>query len=327
MSENITSIILSNTTYKDNQNIQSVDLNNVPWVDNSMSMAFFNCEKLNKVSNINNNVTDMYGAFYNCPNLTEAPTVPNSVASLSSTFAFCTNLVNMPTISNGVTDMSGTFEYCTNLSGIKDIPNSVINMTGTFNGCTSLAEIPSISENVTALNMTFIGCTNLINIPSIPNNVTSMTATFVSCTNLSGDIYINSVNVNNADSCFMNTDKDKNVYIPFKAKEMLYAYGLRDDPEMQQAYVKKVPSHGETEELEVYNSDGTPWNMTASVTEYLLHYYDETFQTEWVFERYSRKDVELISENNTQTYNSFINAGYSETNRVNGVLLMDINSL
>ena len=326
MSENITSIILSTTTYQQNKNIQSVDLNNVPWVNNSMSMAFFNCEKLNKVSNINNNVTDMYGAFYNCPNLSEAPTIPNSISSLSSTFAFCTNLVNMPAIPTNVTDMSSTFEYCTNLTGIKDIPNTVVNMTETFNGCTNLVEAPAITENVTTLNRTFLGCTNLTNIPTIPNSVTDMMGTFISCSNLTGDIYINSVNINNADSCFMNTDKDKNVYIPFKAKEMLYAYGLRDSPEMQQAYVKTIPQGGE-ELVDVYNSDGTPWNMKAYVSETTLHYYDENFQTEWFFQRYSIKDVELVSENNTQTYNSFINAGYSETNRINGVLLMDINSL
>ena len=58
-----------NVPFYRNNNVISVNLNNVPFKDNSMKDAFWNCFNLTSVENINSNVTNMYEAFGNCSSL------------------------------------------------------------------------------------------------------------------------------------------------------------------------------------------------------------------------------------------------------------------
>ena len=140
-------------------NIVKVDLNNIPFEDNSMAGAFRDpsvySSRLNSVSNINQNVTNMWMTFYGCTNLVNAPVIPNSVVSMDYTFMSCSNLVNAPII-----------------------PNSVTNMYSTFSGCSKLINAPVIPNSVTDMYSTFGGCTNLVNAPAIPNSVTYMYGIF-----------------------------------------------------------------------------------------------------------------------------------------------------
>ena len=39
--------------FQNNQNITSIDLRNYPWVNNNMQEAFWNCQNLQSVNNIN----------------------------------------------------------------------------------------------------------------------------------------------------------------------------------------------------------------------------------------------------------------------------------
>ena len=94
--------------------INSVDLKYTPWTNNSMTSAFQACANLTYVTNINQNVTNMYYAFAGCTNLVNAPVIPNSVTNMYWAFGGCKNLVNAPVIGNSVTDMVGTFADCTN---------------------------------------------------------------------------------------------------------------------------------------------------------------------------------------------------------------------
>ena len=85
-------------------NIVKVDLNNIPFEDNSMVDAFRDLSvynsRLNSVSNINQNVTNMRRTFDGCTNLVNAPAIPNSVTNMSETFSSCYKLVNAPVIPN-----------------------------------------------------------------------------------------------------------------------------------------------------------------------------------------------------------------------------------
>ena len=129
---------IDSTTFSGNENIVSVDLHNIPWVNNSMSHAFSTCTNLIHINNISNTVTDMSRAFTLCNSLVNAPVIPNSVTNMYWTFRACVNLVNAPTI-----------------------PDSVTNMVYTFHSCNSLVNAPVIGNGVTNMQMAFYGTSNL----------------------------------------------------------------------------------------------------------------------------------------------------------------------
>lgn len=202
---NVSNLQINNNVYR-NTIVNSVNLKNTPWTDNSMVNAFYNCVNLTEVTNINSNVNTMYSAFNGCTNLVNAPaipnsveilefafyncssltsiTIPNSVTNMKSTFAGCTNLPQIPTIPNSVTDLSSTFRNCTSITNVNNIPNSVINMGYTFYNCTNLTDIISLPNSITQLSYTFYNCSSLVNIPTIPDSIINLESTFSNCTNL-----------------------------------------------------------------------------------------------------------------------------------------------
>lgn len=168
----------------------------------------------NGVSFMNNR---MNAAFSGCYNLVYVSGIPSTVTEAGYAFSGCNHLVNAPVIPNSVTSMEGTFNGCANLINAPIIHENVTSMYYMFSGCSNLINAPTIPANVTSMEGTFYGCRNLINAPVIPANVTSMASAFYDCTNITGNIKITSNRINNTSmaSCFMNTSKTKNVYIPF----------------------------------------------------------------------------------------------------------------
>ena len=146
----VNQLYISNNCYYNYQNITSVDLIHTPFVNNSMYNAFYNCQNLKSVTNINDNVKNMSYAFSECSNLVNAPVIPNSVINMSHTFYYCESLENAPVIPNSVVNMAYTFYCCSNITNAPVIPNSVVNMCGTFYCCylTNAPTIPN-SENIT----------------------------------------------------------------------------------------------------------------------------------------------------------------------------------
>ena len=222
-----------------NKDIVSVNYNNIPAENNSLSRAFYRCDNLSSVENINPDITEMNYTFGYCTNLVNAPAIPNSVVNMNGTYVYCTNLVNAPSIPNSVVNMYQTFTGCTNLRNAPTIPNSVTNMYFAFNRCSRLVDAPKLSNSVTSLGYTFGECSNLVNAPEIPNSVFQMSSTFMNCSSLveapiipdsvqrmsrtffgcsslTGNIFIQSNQINLATQCFNNTSLIKNVYIPFK---------------------------------------------------------------------------------------------------------------
>ena len=208
-------VYIDTNTFKNNKTVVNIDLCDVPWVNNSMFNAFYNCNNLTSVTNINQNVTSIAYAFRSCSNLVNAPVIGNNVTNMYGTFYNCIRLVNAPIIPNNVTSMVETFYYCYNLVNASVIPNNVASMYQTFLNCRNLVNVPVIPNSVTDMAYTFSNCRNLVNVPVIPNSVTDMSRTFWNCSNLQGDIYIKSENITNATNCFNQTSLTKNVYIPF----------------------------------------------------------------------------------------------------------------
>ena len=206
--------------FANNRNITSVDLAYVPWTNNSMYYAFYNCNNLTSVTNINENITNMSYTFHNCKSLVNAPSISNSVTNMGWTFARCNNLVNAPVIPNSVTDMTYTFSECNNLVNAPAIQNRVNIMAYTFYGCNSLVNAPVIPNSVTNMLGTFHNCTSLVNAPVIPYKVFGYindysVSLFKYCSSLTGDIYFHTVKIISASHCFYNSPLQKNVYLPY----------------------------------------------------------------------------------------------------------------
>lgn len=216
MVKNINTITIGETTYNDKSVLTSVNLKNVPWSNNSMDNAFWNCQNLTSVTNINqnvtsmsgtfsqchnlvnvpaipNSVTDMWAAFQSCNNLIDAPEIPNSVTSLWSTFEGCDNLVNAPAvIPNSVTAMGYAFAYCENIANAPDFSNcnALTSISSAFRYCWGINSICNIPNSVTNMGSAFQGCTNLVSIGSISDSAKDMSLAFFDCSNLSSNIVI-----------------------------------------------------------------------------------------------------------------------------------------
>jgi hypothetical protein len=244
-------------------------------------------------------------------------------------FSGCINLVNVSEIPNSVTNMCITFGNCRSLVNAPVIPDSVTNMSGTFGSCSNLVNVQTISNNVMILNNCFYNCYNLVDVTNIPDSVIYMDGTFKNCNSLTNDITILSSQILNVNNCFNGTTLNKNVYISFtyNVVDTMYAwtsswalhflnapyiiYTLSDNP--------NTISTGET--YKVYYENGVEHNGNVSIgSASMISVQNLPFQ-------YSRNSsLDIFNGENTKTYNSFINAGYTTdpSNRVNGVLLKDI---
>ena len=161
--------------------ITSIDLNNIPFYDNSMWQTFSSSgviPNLQTVTNINNSVTNMEYTFYGCRKLTTVPTLPTNVTTLNQAFVDCTNMTGTLNIPNGVRNIYAAFHNCQNLTTVNSIPQGVTNMRFTF-AKSGINTCPTIPNTVTDMYQTFGSCFNLINPPAIPNSVTDLPSTFV----------------------------------------------------------------------------------------------------------------------------------------------------
>lgn len=198
--------VTSSGVFNNKDNITSVDLCNIPWENNSMENAFYYCDYLLNVSNINDSVTNMTETFSHCYALTTLPILPSAVTIMIGTFYQCYNLriTDDLIIPSNVTNMLLAFyNACRGLTQIRDItiPNSVINMKqafqyfgGTTNASGVTARTIDIGTGVINMNSAFDGCilsATTFNIRSI--SVTDATNCFRNMTGYnrpSGTLYV-----------------------------------------------------------------------------------------------------------------------------------------
>lgn len=227
-----------NTPFYNNPSVVDVDLQGVPFRNNSMYYTFSNCQNLVAVNNIPNSVTNMGYTFYDCSEFNQNIQIPNSVTNMYYTFYRCSSLNQNIQIPNSVTRMQGAFSTspfnqnikipnsvttisrmfydCSKFNKNIQIPNSVTDMYATFSGCWNLNQSIQIPNSVVSVHSTFSACYNLNQNIQIGNSVTNMYDTFYKCSNLNSWINILSTNVTNAIECFNtnNANSIPNVMIP-----------------------------------------------------------------------------------------------------------------
>ena len=269
------------------KNINTITLNRLAYQDNQI------IEEVD-LAFVPWETNTMDSAFLNCQNLTNVTNINGNVTNMINAFANCINLVNAPVIPSSVTDMSLTFSGCFKLVNAPEIPNSVTNMCNTFINCDSLNIAPVIPNSVVDMSGTFGYCFKLVNAPEIPNSVTNMCNTFQWCTNLVNAPVIPS-SVTDMSLTFSRCFKLVNApEIPNSVTNMYYTF------------------------WDCYNLTGDINILSENISNATNCFYNAPLN----------KDVYIPFKNNdvyTQTYNSFINAGYSTTERVNGVRLFDLN--
>ena len=329
-------------------------LQNIPEIPNSvtsLSYTFSECYNLINSPIIPNSVTDMSGTFRYCYNLVNSPIIPNSVTSMDRTYFGCYNLVNVPSIPDNVENMDATFIWCSNLVNSPKISNNTTLMNSIFRGCSRLINAPAIPNSVIDMAGAFIGCSSLINAPEIPSNVKTIFEVdnirtgyeyryglFENCYNLTGNIYFHSENIIDATNTFKGTSLTKNVYIPFTYKNSGSETFYRVIVGEEECLVKENVINNTFYTNEIYSLDRR-FNMITNISR--ISYRSNNTHAYYVGVEY--RNGESMTYNyalndytntpyiatynigdNTLTYNSFIDAGYSTTSRVNGVLLFDI---
>ncbi len=181
----VESVEISNRVFYSNRYVKSVDLANVPFVDDDMSYAFSRCYNLTEVKNINPNTVNMYYSFNGCYNLTSIPDIPTNVSNMAFAFAYCNKMKGEVNIPTNVGYMINAFYNCTNITSIKNWGPGAIFYNSAFANCSNLTSICDIPEGVTTLPNTFSNCSCLKIAPNLPSTLLSMDHTFYGCSNLS----------------------------------------------------------------------------------------------------------------------------------------------
>ena len=205
-------VLTTNLTFKGKKQINTLDCNNVQFVNNDMSFAFVNCVNLTQITNINQNTTNMAYAFAGCNTAlydTGFPQIPNSVNDITGLFAYHTDWTDIPVqafvnawskvpahLQNNV---AGFLDGCTNLSNVpaNTLPNFMTNIAYAFRNCKSMTDMPIITENIVDMSNAFYRCSNLVNANyEIPNSVVNMSNAFYECSKLiSPPNMVNATNV------------------------------------------------------------------------------------------------------------------------------------
>ena len=216
--------------------INSIDLCNVPWSDQKMVNAFYNCRSLTAIYNMNTNVVNMSGTYRECQSLSFASPIPSTVTDLSYAYYNCANISTIPSIPQVTTNLAYAFSGVKKMSLAPTVPDSVINTVGCFSECTGLLAMPVLSNESTSLENTFRNCTNITSVgaipsgvtslcntfygcskieelPTIANSITNMSGTFYGCTQIQGTVTISCNTVQDATNCFGGTTATKNVGI------------------------------------------------------------------------------------------------------------------
>jgi hypothetical protein len=212
----IEKVYVNKSTFYRNNNITSVDMKHLEFLNNDASSAFEGCKSLKRVYNLPNNFTNACRLFIGCNNLEECPSLPDNIIDISLICDTCNNMITAPsTLPSATQNMQGSFAHCYKLENAPIIPDEVTNMRDCFYDCRKLKAAPNIPNKVETLRSAFDGCALITTAPNIPSSVTNMYYTFGRCSNLAGNIFIHSDKISNVSYIFYSTSKVKDVYIPF----------------------------------------------------------------------------------------------------------------
>lgn len=249
--------VTRNTPFYKNSKATNVDLQHVPFRNNSMSLAFSDCENLLSVINLNKNVTNMYATFNYCRNLNVEVTIPSGITEAPWVFNYCINFNSNVIFPSTITNLYATFYACRSLNRNIQIPDSVTSMISTFDGCNSLNQNIRMPNSLECMYATFYRCYNFNQNIEIPNRVTNMSYAFQNCYELQGRINVYSTEVTDTYRTFWhtNTSKLKEVYI-------YYQYANGDYTKTYNQAVANTSSsykwNGQNAVI-VYNMGRSPW--------------------------------------------------------------------
>ena len=270
-----------NVPFINKQSLKRVDLQSVPFRNNSMNFAFLACYNLNSVLNINSSTLFMNGTFGYCRNFNQNIKLPLSVYRLDNTFESCGSFNQNISIPNTVASMQWTFARSHNFNQNISIPNSVGTLDGCFSECNRFNQNLSIPNSVFSLESTFNGCSSLNQSIQVPNSVIRMDFTFAGCSSLNCSIEISS-GVNSLNNTFYGCSSlRQNIDIHSRVEYMPYTF--------YSSAVNWVSIHSS----EVKNANGC-FNACADVKVIIPSRY--------------------INNVTTNTYNSLKTAGWSITN-------------
>jgi len=305
---------------------------NLPSNITNVTVMFYNCSNLVNLTTIPNSITDMEQMFINCTSLVNAPVIPNSVISMSDTFFGCNNLENATSVSSFVTLLWRTFYDCYSLTNIfSEVPYTTINMQRCFSNCWNISSTPNMinATNLVDISGAYWNCVNLTTVSEIPLNVENIGYCFELCNNISSDIIIHSEKIYDANGSVYGNNI--NVYIPFNATSTIthtYWYCWIDENNIKYYIVPDIYSTNDATDL-VYTENfewaskyvyfnGESWRITDWST-------GEDFSITYT----PAENISTTKQpgESSLTYDSFMNAGYSTSEYVNGVILKDLSSL
>lgn len=238
---------------------------------------------------------DLEEAFLSCIRLETLRNGVNSIENLDNTFEGCTSLLNVPEIPSACTSMKGTFKNCIAFNQEISIPSNVESVEECFEGCRKLTIQPKFKNKtlITSLKSTFKN-TSLTDISDIPTSVQNFEDTFYGCRNLidsSGITFENAINLKNT---FYNCVNLSTI-------------------------LRTIPSTVTNLHQTFYNCskiDGIIDIQSSNITDATDCFYVPNKTV---------KDRNVWLPIPSETYNSFITAGYSQETRQHGVLLIPKN--
>ena len=246
-----------NTPFYANGKVVNVDLQHVPFRNNSMSYAFSDCEELQTVSNINSKVTNIYATFNYCFNLNCAISIPDGLTTAPWTFNYCLNFNSIVTFPSSMTNLYATFYTCYNFNQNVQIPDSVDSMISTFDGCRNLNQNIKMPSSLKSMYATFYRCYNLKQSIDVPNRVTNMSFTFQNCHELEGNfnVYTTELEASYRTFWYTNASKTKNVYIYYQYANGVYTNTYNLVVANTDSSYKWTGQNG----VQVYNMGRSPW--------------------------------------------------------------------
>ena len=244
------SVWMTKHTFRGNDKITSLNINNTCQLDSDMEEAFANCTNLKivqgglvgyKIDRIflnckslttlestfvfNGFQTSMIGSFQGCESFNMDMYVGNHVTTIDDCFNGCTSLTKFPQLhplSSILRSAKRAFKGIS-VVNLTMMPDSLEDLEECFADCKSLVKILNIPTNAINLKRCFYGCEALTVFNNydpihIYSNVTNMDETFYNCKNFNGQFIIESENITSAMNCFGSDDgncPNRDVHIPF----------------------------------------------------------------------------------------------------------------
>lgn len=212
-------------------------------------------------------------------------------------FNGCTNLQHVYRLNKNVTSLSHAFKDCQSLIESPIIPDGVYYLGATYFNCYGMTKTPIIPESVRYMDDAFFYCHSITIPPILPTNITSLRTTFCDCYNLiSAPVIPN--NVTDMYGTFWGCSRMSQApIVPENVTKVAYLF----------ASCTNLTGDITIKSTEITNAVNCFLDTSSTKNVYIPFTYTNGV--------------------NTNTYNSFVAAGYDANGTTNGVYIKDIDTL